>query len=104
MQSDSTKIKVGLCGAVHPNMPGDDRGVYRRIVGSMEKLQKQMGFELVTLKKPVESEADGRAAREFFDGREVDLELIGTHTGALPLPPVVRYGRAPGKPGARLGC
>ena len=76
MRSNSTSIRVGLCAGVHPNMPGDDRGVYKRIIGSMEKLQEEMGFELVTLKGPVESEADGHKAREFFDGHAVDLTLI----------------------------
>ena len=76
MRKKDMNIRVGLCGAVHPNMPGDDRKVYKRVVSSMEKLQKEMGFELVALQKPVLSEADGQKAREFFDEGSVDITLI----------------------------
>ena len=69
MGKENMSIRVGLCGAVHPNMPGDDRGVYKRVAGSMEKLQKELGFKLVALPKPVLSEADAQKARDFFDDR-----------------------------------
>ncbi len=76
MGKENMSIRVGLCGAVHPNMPGDDRGVYKRVAGSMEKLQKELGFKLVALPKPVLSEADAQKAREFFDEEAVDITLI----------------------------
>lgn len=76
MGNKMVSIRVGLCGAVHPNMPGDDRGVYKRVVGSMEKLQAELGFELVTLQKPVLSENDAEKARKFFDDKAVDITLI----------------------------
>ena len=46
MGNEMMSIRVGLCGAVHPNMPGDDRGVCKRIVVSMEKFQKDLQLML----------------------------------------------------------
>jgi L-fucose isomerase-like protein len=76
MRKKGMSIRVGLCGAVHPNMPGDDRKVYKRVISSMEKLHKEMGFELVALQNPVVSEADAQKARAFFDEGSVDITLI----------------------------
>ena len=42
-----SKVIVGLVGAIHPNMPGDDVGVYKQIVESMEKLQYQLDFDFL---------------------------------------------------------
>jgi L-fucose isomerase-like protein len=73
---EMVSIRVGICGAVHPNMPGDDRGVYKKVVSSMEKLQKDLGFELAVLNNPVQTETDAERARKFFDQEAVDITLI----------------------------
>ena len=49
----NSKIIVGLAGAIHPNMPGDDVGVYKKIIESMKALQGTLNFELVAHEKPV---------------------------------------------------
>ncbi len=72
----NTKLVVGLTGAVHPNMPGDDKGVYRQIIKDMEKLKNDLNFDLRTIPKPLETETDGRNAREFFDDNKVDFTMI----------------------------
>lgn len=71
-----TRIKIGLTGAVHPNMPGDDGGVYRRVIKDMEKLKTEFDFDMVVLPEPLVSEDDGRKAREFMDRNEVDFTMI----------------------------
>jgi len=48
-----TNVKVGLCAAIHPNMPGDDVGVYKKIINQMEPLKKDMDFDLVVENKPI---------------------------------------------------
>jgi len=90
------KVKIGLTGVVHPNMPGDDEGVYAGIIKSMELLQADLDFDLAVLPDPLRSEADGEAARKFLDDRQVDLTLIfnaslGYGRVILPLARVKSY-------------
>lgn len=40
-----------MTGAVHSNMPGDDKGVYRQIIKDMEKLKEDLDFDLRTIRK-----------------------------------------------------
>jgi len=84
--SNDTKVVVGLCAAVHPNMPGDDENVYKTIVRQMEILKKDLDFNLVVLHKPIHSEKDGQNARAFLEENKCDLSLL-----AFPSLP---YGRA----------
>ena len=70
------KVIVGLAGAVHPNMPGDDVGVYRKVSESMKEMQQRLNFELVVHEKPIKWEQDGMEARAFLESRQVDFTLI----------------------------
>ncbi len=70
------KIKIGITGAVHPNMPGDDLGVYRQIVSDMIKMQDEYGFELVVIHDVLRSENDAEIARRFIDDNNVDLTMV----------------------------
>ncbi len=70
------RVRVGLAGAIHPNMPGDDTGLYRGIGVAMGELAASIGFELSVFREPLRSEADGEAARAFMDGEGVDLVLL----------------------------
>lgn len=72
----NSKVIVGLVGVIHPNMPGDDVGVYKQIVESMKKLQDQLDFELVVHEKPVKWEQDGREAKTYLEDQKVDFTLI----------------------------
>ncbi len=70
------KLRIGLAGAVHPNMPGDDRGLYVRVIDRVTALSAERGFELSILREPLRSEEDGAKARDFMDGERVDLTLL----------------------------
>ena len=72
----TTIVRVGLAGAVHPNMPGDDTGLYSRIAASLEALSQSEDFELRVFRDPIRSESDGAAARSFMDLNQVDLTLL----------------------------
>jgi len=90
------KVIVGLTSVVHPNMPGDDRGIYKKIIKSMEELKDKMNFELVTVDRPLESEQDGRNARKQFEDKNVDFTMVfnaslGFGRVILPLAKVNSY-------------
>jgi L-fucose isomerase-like protein len=70
------RIRIGLAGAVHSNMPGDDAGAYTAAIDAVEKLSKTMDFDLSVFRKPLSSEEDGRVARDFMDGEKVDFTLV----------------------------
>jgi L-fucose isomerase-like protein len=70
------KVRVGLVGAVHPNMPGDDEGLIKRAAAAMEGLAVQMGFDLSVYGSPLRSEADAESARSFMDGCGADFVLL----------------------------
>lgn len=70
------KVLIGLVGLVHPNMPGDDREVYRRMIAALEALKDKLDFDLVFLPDLLASEADGYRAQEFLDAQKVDLTMI----------------------------
>ena len=50
------KVRVGLVGAVHPNMPGDDEGLFKKVAAAMEELAAQIGFDLSVYGSPLHSE------------------------------------------------
>ncbi len=70
------KVIVGLVGAIHPNMPGDDVGVYKRVIESMRDMQEKLDFDLVVYEKPIKWEEDGRNARGFLEKEKVDFTLL----------------------------
>jgi L-fucose isomerase-like protein len=70
------RTRVGLVGAVHPNMPGDEEGMIRKAAAALELYAKELGFDLSVYPSPLHSEADAEAARAFMDGEGVDLVLI----------------------------
>ena len=70
------RVRIGLTGAVHPNMPGDDTGLYASVIERMTALSGALGFDLSVLPEPLHSEEDGRRARAFMDGEKVDFTLL----------------------------
>jgi L-fucose isomerase-like protein len=70
------RVRIGLTGAVHPNMPGDDTGLYGQVIERMTALADSLGFDLSVFREPLRSEDDGRRARDFMDGEKVDLTLL----------------------------
>ena len=81
------RLRVGLVGAVHPNMPGDDTGLYARAIEAMKALGTSLRFDLSVFPEPLRSEEDGQRAREFMDGERVDLTLL--FNASLPFGRVV---------------
>ncbi|MFW5769394.1 MAG: L-fucose/L-arabinose isomerase family protein [Spirochaetota bacterium] len=70
------KLTVALIGAVHPNMPGDDSGLFRRIAGEMKIIAGEEGASLVVFPDLLRSEDDGKRAREFCEQNGADLVLL----------------------------
>jgi L-fucose isomerase-like protein len=70
------RVRIGLAGAVHPNMPGDDTGLYGMVIDRMTSLAGTLGFDLSVFREPLHTEDDGRRARDFLDGEKVDLTLL----------------------------
>ncbi len=72
----NTRVKVGLAGAVHVNMPGDDRGLITKMIAEIRALAGSLGFDLTVWDKPIQSEEDADAVRRRFDAEEVDFTLL----------------------------
>jgi L-fucose isomerase-like protein len=70
------RVRIGLAGAVHPNMPGDDAGLYAHVIERMTALAGTLGFDLSVHREPLRSEEDGQRARQFMDGERVDFTLL----------------------------
>ncbi len=90
------KLIVGMTGVVHPNMPGDDRGLYSKVITMMKKLSSELEFDLVVVSKLLESEEDGINAKLYLEKNKVDLTLIfnsslGYGRVILPLAKVNSY-------------
>ncbi len=73
---DDLRVKIGLTGVVHPNMPGNDRGLYNHIIEAMNVLKDKLDFDLIVVTKPLESEEDGCRAREYLESYKVNFTLI----------------------------
>ena len=71
-----TRVKIGLAGAVHVNMPGDDRGVIANVIAAMRRMAKEHDFDLAVWDKPIQTEEDGEAVRRFLDGEEADFSIL----------------------------
>lgn len=67
---------IGLSGAVHPHMPGDDSALYAAMIGKITKLSGSMGFDLSVFREPLRTEEDGRKACAFMDEKRVDFTLL----------------------------
>lgn len=76
---------IGLAGAIHPNMPGDDTGLYRNTIEKLESLQQVLGFTLFSISEPIRSEKDACKVRDMMNGKHIDLFLL--FSASLP------YGR-----------
>lgn len=70
------RVRIGLTGAVHPNMPGDDAGLYTTVIDRMTALADTLGFDLSVFRELLRTEDDGRKARDFMDGERVDFTLL----------------------------
>ena len=71
-----TRLIVGLVGAVHPNMPGDDAGLFRNVAEATTALARELDFELEVYPSLVRTEADGMSARTFLEAKGVDLTVV----------------------------
>jgi len=71
-----SRIKVQFVAAIHPNMPGDDLGVYRKVIAQIKPLEDKLEFDLAAVKDPVKSEGDGERAKVFLDISHVYFTLI----------------------------
>lgn len=93
MKSD--RIHIGLAGAVHSNMPGDDTGLYAAVAEKLSALSRTLDFELSVYREPLRSEADGQKARAFLDEKKTDFSLL--FNASLPfgrvILPFAREGR-----------
>ena len=76
---------IGLAGAIHPNMPGDDIGLYKKTIDGLKSLTKKLEFELVYSPEPIKSESDARKVRTTMDEKGIDFFLL--FSASLP------YGR-----------
>lgn len=72
------QIKLGLCGAIHPNMPGDDTGIFKNIIEQLEKMKEPFGFDLVVAPNPMRSEEDSECMVRFLNEQHVDFTLLIT--------------------------
>lgn len=72
----NTRLKIGLVGAVHSNMPGDDRGVIETFMAKMTRLSQQHDFDIFTWNTPLKSEDSADEARRFLDAQEVDFTML----------------------------
>jgi L-fucose isomerase-like protein len=70
------RVRIGLTGAVHPNMPGDDVGLYSTVIERMTALADTLAFDLSVFHEPLKTEDDARKARDFMDGEKVDFTLL----------------------------
>ncbi len=70
------RVRVGLAGAIHPNMPGDDAALYARMIAAFVEIACAEDFDLSVFQKPLRSEADGEEARAFMDGEGADFVLL----------------------------
>ena len=57
-------------------MPGDDVGMYKRIIKGMEPPKEELDSDLVTLQQPVRVEAGGEKASKFLETNVVDRAMI----------------------------
>ena len=63
-------LRIALTGAVHPNMPGDDEGLYERISRELAALQTELGFELQVLPDVLRNAGDAdQAASRLKEGQ-----------------------------------
>ena len=69
-------LKIGLAGAVHSNMPGNDRALFAQISGMMKDREKDLGYELALWSDILTSEEGSAKALCFFREQEVDLVLL----------------------------
>jgi len=79
-------VKVGLVAAVHPAMPGNERGMYNSVIEKMEALERDLDIEMYIRQDFIESEEDGLKAKNYLEDSNVDLTLLFT--------PSLPYGRS----------
>ena len=70
------KLTVALIGAVHPNMPGDDTGLFRQVASDMEPIAAEEGVTLIVFPDPLRSEEDGTRAKRFCEDGGADLVIL----------------------------
>ena len=69
-------LTIALIGAVHPNMPGDDTGLFRRVAGEMKIITAEEGASLIVFPDLLHSEEDGEGARKFCEENNADLVVL----------------------------
>ncbi len=71
-----TTLRLGLVGAVHPNMPGDDAGLYRSVTAQLRALGPKLGFELLAHETVLSTEEDSRKAVAYLNEQHADFTLF----------------------------
>ena len=71
-----TKLRIALVCGIHPNMPGDDEGLYKQIISDMDSLQEKLGFELLVVYEPLRSESSAERAVSYIHDNAVDLVML----------------------------
>lgn len=71
-----TKMRVAMVCGIHPNMPGDDTGLYKNVIDQMKGLQQELDFEFRFLAEPIRTEEDAAKGARFVDDEKADLALI----------------------------
>jgi len=71
-----TKLRIALVCGIHPNMPGDDEGLYKRIISEMDSMQEKLGYELLVVAEPLRSENAAERAVSYINANAVDLVML----------------------------
>jgi len=70
------KVKVGLVGTYRLDFPGDYVGRYKRSISDMEKLSKELDFDLFVIKEGLVTGDNAQKAAEEFEKNKVDLVML----------------------------
>jgi L-fucose isomerase-like protein len=73
---ERTLLHIGLVAAVHPNMPGDDKGLYKSIIDKLRDIGPKLDYQIVEQTEVLATEEDGRKAVDFLNENKVDFTLF----------------------------
>lgn len=74
--SGAVQINIALVGAVHPNMPGDDEGLFRKTAAELSKFTEELECQLEVFQDLLHTEEDGRRAKLFCEEKKADLVIL----------------------------
>jgi len=79
-------IRVGYAGVHLGTYYAEEHDQFGRAITGLHKLAAEIGFVLIPGPGPIEGREQGAAAREFFDGQDLDLLLIHAASCSLADP------------------